>query len=173
MFHEPRISYVIQPQPHPKVATRSPQSIPHLRKQAHCSEICDADRKTHSIPFDGHFQEVSDQINRPFLSSEKWKPEMGIFEHSKLRSGKKEFLDTLGSGCPPNFVQHSIPEGGASPTEISKFDHWSIGINVERKYRNLHLVVLNLGRIDFAMLIQGVTILTPSKICLFWQSFSL
>lgn len=119
----------------------------------------------HSIPFDGHFQEVSDQINRPFLSSEKWKPEMGIFEHSKLRSGKKEFLDMLRSGWPPNFVQHSIPEGGASPTEISKFDHWSIGINVERNYRNLHLVVLNLGRIDFAMLIQGVTILHLRLVC--------
>lgn len=47
----------------------------------------------------------------------------GVFQHSKWRNWEKDVLDILGSEGPPNFVQHSIPEGRASPTEVSKFDH--------------------------------------------------
>lgn len=91
----------------------------------------------------------------------------GVFQHSKWRNREKDVLDILGSEGPPNFVQHGIPEGRASPTEVSKFDHRNIGINVEGMYRNFLLVILNLGRIDFAMLIHSVTILTTSNACLF------
>lgn len=60
-----------------------------------------------------------------------------------------------------------MPEGIASRTEISKFDLWHLGINVEEEYRSLCLVVLNLGKRGFAVLIQGVPIVTPSNACLF------
>ena len=40
-------------------------------------------------------------------------------------------------------------------------DHWHLDINVEEKYRHLHLVVSDLPGIGFA-----ITILTPSQACL-------
>lgn len=49
--------------------------------------------------------------------------------------------------------------------EICKCDSWNLGISVDGEYRNLHLVLLNLGRIDFAMVIQGVTILHLMLTC--------
>lgn len=37
--------------------------------------------------------------------------------------------------------------------EICKCDFWNLGISVDGEYRNLYLVFLNLGRIDFVMVI--------------------
>lgn len=71
----------------------------------------------------------------------------------------------LVSAHPADFIQHNIPEGRTPPTEISNFDHCNICINVEGKYTELPLVVLNLGRIDFAILVQGVTILHLAFVC--------
>lgn len=63
------------------------------------------------------------------------------------------------------FFWHSIPKNRAS-LKNSLSDHWHLDVNVEEEYRHLHLVVSDLPRIDFAMLIQGITILAPSQACL-------
>ena len=69
-------------------------------------------------------------------------------------------------GWPPNFFWHGILKNRASLKNCLS-DHWHLDINVEEKYRHLHLVVSDLPRIGFAMLIQGITILTHLRLACF------